>query len=292
LFVFTKKADWKRSAFFLFLAGTPVANSGSANFGEKQSEITQNQMIGRILMSGKSIPTVVIFTLFFGVVACSGGSSDSSDPADPGNQTPGQTADNAQGWQTIDMIADQAETKLDSLGHFDTSRNACGHEAFGTLDLVLWNNLVDESNQAMAMPALSEDHFLCFDAPDGNRMDGTVDFILDTPVAPTHAQPTPQPTSFPTPFPTFFPTPTPIPTSRPTSRPTSEPTSTPSSRASASPSPSPSPSDKPKRSIFEMRGGQVCTSIQDQQLAMTYLKNLNALVDLANKQDCANGYGY
>jgi hypothetical protein len=238
-------------------------------------------------MGGKLIPTAVFLTTLLGVVACSG--SNSTDDTDPGTQVPGQTAENAQGWQLIDMIADQAETKLDSLGHFDTSRNACGHEAYGILSLDLWNNIVDESNQALAAQALSEDHLNCFDIPEGNRMDGTVDFILETPpsathdllVADVHASPAPRPTS----------TPTIIPTSTPTTRPTVTPTSTPSSRPSASPSPSPSPSDKPKRSIFEVRGGQICTTIPDTQVAKALLKNISTFVELANKQDCANGYG-
>jgi cell division septation protein DedD len=236
-------------------------------------------------MGGKLIPTAVFLTTLLGVVACSG--SNSSDDSDPGTQMPSQTASNAQGWQMIDMIADQAETKLDSLGHFDTSRNACGHEAYGILDLSLWNNIVDESNQAMSSAPLSTDHLNCFDIPEGNRMDGTVDFVLDTPapvthsddlVADVHASPAPtHPTS--------------TPTSTPTPRPTATPTSTPTTHPSASPSPSPSPSDKPKRSIYEMRGGQICTTIPDTQLAKTLLKNISTFVDLANKQDCANGYG-
>jgi cell division septation protein DedD len=236
-------------------------------------------------MGGKLIPTAVILTTLFGVVACSGSNSSDDGNSDPGTQMPGQTAENAQGWQTIDMIADQAETKLDSLGHFDTSRNACGHEAYGILDLTLWNNIASESNQVLAAPALSEDHMNCFDSPDGNRMDGTVDFILVSPAPAhdlepdTHSSPAPHPTS----------TPTATPTATPTSRPTSTPTSTPSTHPS--PSPSPSPSIAPKRSIYEVRGGQVCTTIQDTQLAKDLLKNISTFVDLANKQDCANGYG-
>jgi hypothetical protein len=220
-------------------------------------------------MGGKLIPTAVILTTLFGVVACSGSNSSDDGNSDPGTQMPGQTAENAQGWQTIDMIADQAETKLDSLGHFDTSRNACGHEAYGILDLTLWNNIASESNQALATPPLSDDHLNCFDSPDGNRMDGTVDFILVTPAAShdlepdTHSSPAPHPT----------------------------PTSTPSTHPSASPSPSPSPSIAPKRSIYEVRGGQVCTTIQDTPLAKELLMNISTFVNLANKQDCANGYG-
>jgi hypothetical protein len=232
-------------------------------------------------MGGKLIPTAVFITLL-GVVACSGSSSDdSSDPAPVTTQAPGQSADNAQGWQTIDMIADQAETKLDSLGHFDTSRNACGHEAFGILDLALWNNIVDESNRALTMPALSDDHLLCFDNPDGNRMDGTVDFILVSPSSTIHSEESPE--ASPTPSRTVSASPSPTPTVHPSP--------TPSVRPSASPSPSPSPSNQPKRSIFEVRGGQICTTIQDQQLAVTLLQNISTFVGLADKQDCPNGYG-
>jgi cell division septation protein DedD len=232
-------------------------------------------------MGGKIIPTAVFLTTLLGVVACSGSNSDDNN-SDPGVQIPGQTANNAQGWQMIDMIADQAETKLDSLGHFDTSRNACGHEAYGILSLDLWNNIVTESNLALSVPALSADHLNCFDIPDGNRMDGTVDFILDTPTTSSHeleddvhASPTPHPSATPTPTPSSSPTPHP----------------TPSAHPSSSPSPSPSPSDKPKRSIYEVRGGQICTTIADTDLAKTLLQNISTFVDLANKQDCANGYG-
>jgi hypothetical protein len=235
-------------------------------------------------MGGKFIPTAVFLTTLLGVVACSGSNSNDGN-TDPGTQMPGQTADNVQGWQSIDMIADEAETKLDSLGHFDTSRNACGEEAFGTLDLTLWNNIVTESNQAMATPPLPEDHLLCFDAPEGNLMDGTVNYILDpsTTTSLDHAVPAASPA----------PTPSHAPNSSPTPHPSSSPTSSPTSRPSASPSPSPSPSASPlpSRSMFEAQGAQICTSIQDEQLAIALLNNINTWISLADKQNCANGYG-
>jgi hypothetical protein len=242
-----------------------------------------------------SITLFVALFALFGVTACSSGSNDDSSQPDQNVQTPGQTAGNAQGWQTIDMIANQAETKLDTLGHFDTSRNACGQEAYGTVDLALWNQMVQLTNSALSSPATPEDKMNCFDAPNGNRMDGTVDLILSAPENSPHlfseftlaTRPTTTPTNTPTPHPT--PTPTPTHPTVPTPTPTPTPTHT------SSPSPSPSPSASviaPKRRLFENDGGQICSTIQNAQTAQQLLQTLSQLAINADKQNCANGYGH
>jgi hypothetical protein len=52
--------------------------------------------------------------------------------------------------------------------------------------------------------------------------------------------------------------------------------------------------DKVKREVFFYRAGdsQVCSTIQNTQLAMDMLNALTQLVTLADKEDCPNGWGH
>jgi hypothetical protein len=271
-------------------------------------------------------------TLIFGLFACGGADSPTQDANQDDAHPPGPAAIYAQGWLTIDMTANSAETKLDSLGHFDTSRNACGREAYGNLDVDLWNQISDQTNKAFLSPSVSAENN-CFPRPDGNKMDGTVDLLVDPSYTPAPGQPapppaaalmtafttfdnnrhTPDPTPTPTPTnddpdpvvtetpiptPTIIPTtvptiiPTTIPTITPTVTPTTHPTITPTSTPTHTPAASPSPSPTPKRALFESRGDQICTTIKDQQLAAQLIQSIGKLVDDADKQDCANGWGH
>jgi hypothetical protein len=271
----------------------------------------------------RTIVLALYSTLLLGTFACGGGAD--SSPQDPNQDDtahpPGPAAIYAQGWLTIETVANSADTKLDSLGHFDTSRNACGREAYGNIDVDLWNQISDQTNKAFLSPSVADDTTNCFPRPDGNKMDGTVDLLIDpsyspspgpapaahlmafetsddrshtpdptptqddpNPVVTEDPVPTPTPTIFPTVIPTVHPTFTPTPTSTPTHTPTSTPTHTPSA--------TPSPSPTPKRALFELRGDQVCTTIKDQQLAAQLLTNIGKLLDTADKQDCANGWGH
>jgi len=275
-------------------------------------------------LTQRALPAAVFLTFLFGAFACGGSDSTSQNPNQDDARAPGPAAVYAQGWLTIVTNANSATTKLDSLGHFETSRNACGHEAYGNVDVDLWNLISDQTNKAFTSPSVASDGN-CFARPDGNKMDGTVELEIDatysptpggvtgpapaalttalyddrrhspTPTPtdddPTSEDPTPIDTATPIPTPTPIPT-TPIPTTTPTSHPTSTPTATPTHTATGSPAPTPSASPTPKRALFETKGDQICTTIKDQQLAQQLIQNIGKLVDTADKQDCANGWGH
>jgi hypothetical protein len=253
----------------------------------------------------RALPWVVFCTLL-GAFGCSGANNSDLLPTED-TQLPGTRALDADGWQSMNMLANYATTKLDMLGHFETSRNACGQSAYGNLDLATWNDFASLMNRAIHSEAVTEQNMVCFDRPDNNRMDGTVDVILLPPNPATpgstaaymtvsmeldrpHSSPTPEPvhSSDPSPFPFPFPSsfPFPFPTAHPS------PTAVPTHSGVPQPSPSPSASAAPKRALFESRGGQICTTIKDQQLAQSLIQTIGKVVELADKAECQNGWGH
>ena len=247
------------------------------------------------------------FGLYIGISIASGAASallvSCSGPQDSGGSldSPGVEAIAAQGWELIKMNAyNYADTQLDSFGHFITTPNACHQDAQGALDLSLWNGIAHLMNQALSKPLLSENNEVCIPRPDGSKLYGTVEVIVDPPApsgrrgATIAMQPAPFP-SFPWPFPSWLPdpfapsSPTPTPTvtvsTTPTSNPTPTPTHSPGPSPSVSASPSPSPSGITK-TLFENRGDQICSTIQDTKVAQALVQALDQVSAIANREDC------
>ncbi|OFZ53793.1 MAG: hypothetical protein A2428_02655 [Bdellovibrionales bacterium RIFOXYC1_FULL_54_43] len=136
----------------------------------------------------------------------------------------------ANGWTEITMIANYAKTVMDSVGHFTTSRNACGKEDAGAIDLGLWNSLAAASNQAVVVELLPSSGEYCLPHPEGlvKRMDGTAEVTL---------------------------------------------------------------ANGSKRTLFETRGYEACTTISDRQVATELLNSLNKMVSVADLEGCPNGWG-
>ncbi|MGK5086235.1 hypothetical protein WDW86_01650 [Bdellovibrionota bacterium FG-2] len=81
----------------------------------------------------------------------------------------------SKGWKQIIMMANYAKTTVDSLGHFATSRTACGLEEYGALELTFWNEFATKMNLlATAEWGTTEQ---CYEPPHTARasMDGTVE---------------------------------------------------------------------------------------------------------------------
>lgn len=239
------------------------------------------------------------FGLYIGISIASGAASallvSCSGPQDSGGSldSPGVEAIAAQGWELIKMNAyNYADTQLDSFGHFTTTPNACHQDAQGALDLSLWNGIAHLMNQALSKPLLTENNEVCIPRPDGSKLYGTVEVIVDPP-APSGRrgsmlalQPAPLP-SFPWPFPSWLPnpfspsSPTPTPTVAVSTTPTHSPRPSPS--VSASPSPSPSGITE---TLFENRGDQICSTIQDTKVAQALVQALDKVSAIANREDC------
>lgn len=84
----------------------------------------------------------------------------------------------ANGWTEVRMIANFADTRVNITGHFNTTRNACGKEEDGALDISLWNTLATDINAAIALTPLTDDGEYCVDAPTTKGMDGSADLML------------------------------------------------------------------------------------------------------------------
>src|SRR5690242_5065026 len=79
------------------------------------------------------------------------------------------------GWTEAVIVANSAKTTVDIGAHFSTTRNACGREAYGPIDLVIWNKFALNTNLA-ALKIQSGGTPYCTAPPvELNRtMDGTV----------------------------------------------------------------------------------------------------------------------
>ncbi|OFZ40274.1 MAG: hypothetical protein A2070_06970 [Bdellovibrionales bacterium GWC1_52_8] len=84
----------------------------------------------------------------------------------------------AEGWTDIALVANWAKTSLDHLGHFFTTRNACGKDEAGAISIEHWNKLATAINQVVADEAAAEEY--CIPLPEGRSryMDGTAEVVL------------------------------------------------------------------------------------------------------------------
>ncbi len=76
----------------------------------------------------------------------------------------------ADGWEEVIINANQAKTKIGVGAHFGTNRNACGRDAYGSIQLEDWNMFAKYMNAAMKGQFSSEE--TCLDSPDTRFMDG------------------------------------------------------------------------------------------------------------------------
>lgn len=124
-----------------------------------------------------SLATLTVMTLS----ACSDapyGPNASQQPDPSAGANAPKDATLANGWTEIRMIANFADTRLNITGHFNTTRNACGKEEDGALDISVWNTLAADLNTAIGLTPLTDDNEYCVDAPTSKGMDGSVDLIL------------------------------------------------------------------------------------------------------------------
>ncbi len=131
------------------------------------------------------------------------------------------------GWGEMTVNANYAKTTITLGAHFATNRNACGKDAYGSIDLELWNALAKNTNLAIQGGTRTEMN--CVDPPTETYkfMDGTVEVKL--------AQGT--------------------------------------------------------RTLYELKNGQICSSIQDKVVSDALLRAINQLIVVADKEDCPNGWG-
>lgn len=81
----------------------------------------------------------------------------------------------ATGWSELKLQANFAKTTLDAMGHFETTRNACGKDAFGVLELEPWNRLVGTLNQVATETLLTEPR--CAPTENYSKMDGVAELV-------------------------------------------------------------------------------------------------------------------
>jgi hypothetical protein len=78
---------------------------------------------------------------------------DANDPAPVNDQRNGPPAPPeatvAKGWSELIINANSAKTTVSPFGHFATTRNACGKDAFGVVVLADWNSLAKNLNLAV-----------------------------------------------------------------------------------------------------------------------------------------------
>lgn len=82
-------------------------------------------------------------------------------------------------WNELALEANFAQTSFDSTGHFATSRNACGFEAYGKVELEFWNQLADALNATVLTAQVAETEEYCVAWPDSPGMDGSVGLKLN-----------------------------------------------------------------------------------------------------------------
>ncbi len=113
-------------------------------------------------------------------MALASGCGGTSTPADTGynGSDIGPTSASfvyADSWNELDIQAYQAKTVVSVAAHFTIDRNACGKEGYGVLSLSVWNGISTDINAFMKTTPLKDSR--CYPAPDGNRLDGTVDLV-------------------------------------------------------------------------------------------------------------------
>jgi len=101
------------------------------------------------------------------------GNGDAASP-------PPQLADftYAVNWEGVVMQANYAKTKIDTAAHFTTDRNACGKDAYGSLDTTTWNTISKDINAIILTAPLDDKNLFCVPYPDHYKMDGNVSVEL------------------------------------------------------------------------------------------------------------------
>lgn len=219
-----------------------------------------------------AIGLVLLCTL---VVNCSGSNSPEQKTE---LDTPGTEATAPQGWDIVHLVSyNYADTDIDAIGHFKTVPNACHQDAAGALDLTTWNRMAILLNQAMKVQALDSSSELCFPRPNNSKLFGTVEIVTNVPAG-TPGSHAPALTAF-----SIFSRPSPRPTPSVTLHPDPRPTPT----HSMGPTPTPSPSQaQVKRTILENSGDQICTTINDQSVAVGLIGVFDDIANMAFKEDC------
>ncbi len=67
----------------------------------------------------------------------------------PAHPDPGPTLALSSGWSEVTIKANSAKTRISSGAHLSTTRNACGHPAYGGLDLDNWNKMANSLNTVL-----------------------------------------------------------------------------------------------------------------------------------------------
>lgn len=105
------------------------------------------------------------------------GSPRAGDGANPNGDAAREELVYAKDWQDIYMSANSAKTTIDTSGHFVTTRNACGLDGWGSLEVKDWNEFANIVNAAVAAPVGSQQ---CFAATEAwPSMDGFAEVRLE-----------------------------------------------------------------------------------------------------------------
>ncbi len=147
------------------------------------------------LSAGLSRVTCALLLLVLSqVIGCNGGESSVPQPqqATPPPKTEeldrnGHALVWPSGWEDVVLVANSAKSTFDVTGHFSTSRNACGYEAYGKVELEFWNQFAEMLNRAAKAEFVPEAQEYCVAWPDPPGMDGTVAFTLLTPTSDPNA---------------------------------------------------------------------------------------------------------
>lgn len=138
---------------------------------------------------------------------------------------PDPTISYAEGWNSLLITANFAKTSADTAGHYSTSRNACGKDADGAMDIAAWNRFAKAMNAALAARALTEPRCSALQAV--SKFDGTAEAQLPN----------------------------------------------------------------GKRLLLEVRGMDLCSTVDDAELTRELFEAVSSVVDLADKEECPNGWG-
>ncbi len=88
-------------------------------------------------------------------------------PEDTVNLTPlSPSITYASGWSMMTITANYAKTVVDVGAHFNTSRNACGKDAYGAIGLEAWNKISLNTNTAIKDGLTLTDY--CVPLPEDN----------------------------------------------------------------------------------------------------------------------------
>lgn len=120
---------------------------------------------------------IIVFFLASGCSSNSGQSTADAITTPSSEASPIPAAIIADGWSQLLIQANWAKIRVDSFAHWTTSRNACGKDADGALNLPLWNRLVSALNHASVTAPLSEPR--CHSHDSQSKMDGTAELTLN-----------------------------------------------------------------------------------------------------------------